>query len=402
MQERPPVLPPHSQPDQQALRLPASRPAMPAVPAGTPPPGRLRPDARRALEAAERLGATAGRTGQRSGAARTDLAVEAFAWAQARRGGALPGVQQERRAGTHATVHRVRIRDMQAARALGKAPGTYTTVESAGLRDRSQEAREEVLRLVTEELQALLREQGVGEESAVLVAGLGNWNATPDSLGPRVVGQLLVTRHLHALLPPEKRGSLRPVAAISPGVLGLTGIETSEIVSAVVRQVQPAALICVDALAAGSPQRLCATVQLADAGIQPGAGVGNVRRALNRQELGIPVIAMGVPTVIHALRLAQGALDGRGAGADGGGDEAVPVRPQAFPPLLRDAHAQATPMAGADGQGVAAAAAWMDSLIVTPKEIDVLIDDAADLLAGAVNAALHPGLDLDEVLRYIQ
>lgn len=401
MEERPSPLPPYSRPDEQSLRFPAGRPAMPARPAGVRPGPAVWLDGRRKLEAVDRMSAWNGR--QAAGVepnVRTDLALEAFQLLQAQeRAVALPGVEREQRSGTHATVHRVKITSPQASEALGKAPGTYSTVEAPGLRQRSQEAREEVGRLVAEELQELLRQQGVPANAPVLVAGLGNWNATPDSLGPRVVGQLLVTRHLHALLPPERRGSLRPVAAISPGVLGLTGIETSELVSAVARQIGPAAVICVDALAAGSPERLCTTVQLADSGIQPGAGVGNVRRALSRRELGIPVIAIGVPTVIHARRIAQ--WDGGLARRDGGRVEA-PIPAGAFPPLMRGDRAEATPMGPAGAPVSAAEPDWVNSLIVTPKEIDVFIDDAAELLAGAINTALHPGLDLDEVLRYIQ
>ena len=367
-----------------------------------PPPLSNWLDARRKVAAADRMAVGPGRRprGEQHNV-RTDLALEAFQWLQARQGdAALAGVEREQRAGTHATLHRVKITSPQASAALGKAPGTYTTIEAPGLRQRSQEARDEVARLVAQELQEFLRQQGVPANAPVLVAGLGNWNATPDSLGPRVVGQLLVTRHLQALLPPERRGSLRPVAAISPGVLGLTGIETSELVSAVVRQIGPAAVICVDALAAGSPERLCATVQLADSGIQPGAGVGNVRRALSRRELGIPVVAIGVPTVIHARRIAHWG-DGP-ARRDAGGVKQAPVRAAGFPPLLQGARSGATPMGPAGPAAPRAEPDWIDSLIVTPKEIDVFIDDAAELLAGAINAALHPGLDLDDVLRYIQ
>ncbi|MEW6047612.1 MAG: GPR endopeptidase, partial [Bacillota bacterium] len=303
-------------------------------------------------------------------------------------GAAIPGVQREQRTGRYATVQRVRITSPQGAAMLGKAEGTYTTIAAEGLRERSQQVREEVAQLVAEELSALLQQQGVPDHAAVLVAGLGNWNATPDSLGPRVVGQLLVTRHLHELLPPEKRGALRPVAAFSPGVLGLTGIETMELVAAAADRVRPAALVCVDALAAGSPERLCTTVQLVDSGIQPGAGVGNVRRALSRRELGIPVIAIGVPTVIHARRLVANGAAGPAA--------------RSFPSFFPQGRLGATEMGPAGAPRLDARPDWLASLIVTPKEIDVLIEDAAELLAGALNTALHPGLDLDEVLSYIQ
>ena len=331
---------------------------------------------------------------------RTDLAVEAYEMARAA-GGPQPadGVQVEVEQGPSVVVRRIRVISPQAAARMGKAPGTYVTVESEAFWQRSQPAREALTDAVARELGRLLEAQGVVRDAPVLVAGLGNWNATPDSLGPRVVGQLLVTRHLRDLLPPEKRGSLRPVAALSPGVLGLTGVETTELVGAVVDRLRPSAVVCVDALAAAGIDRLCSTVQLADTGIEPGAGVGNRRKGLNRQTLGVPVIAMGVPTVIHARRLtlttAPVALSATEAGPS----------LEAFPPLLRSARPDAASVAhpgAARPDGKARPVISLDRLIVTPKEIDLLIDDAAEVLAAALNAALHEGVDLDEVLQYLQ
>ncbi|HEY8487163.1 MAG TPA: GPR endopeptidase [Limnochordales bacterium] len=291
----------------------------------------------------------------------TDLADEAYALAQAAYGPAgLEGVDVQVEQLPHGVVRRFRVAAGPAAVRLGKSPGTYVTIDAPSFWQRSQPEKESLAQVVARELASLLRGLRLSPQAPVLVAGLGNWNATPDSLGPRVVQQLLVTRHLGALLPPEKRGALRPVAAISPGVLGLTGVETSELVGAVVERIRPAAVIGVDALAAASLDRLCSTVQLADAGIEPGAGVGNRRTGLNRQTLGVPVIAMGLPTVIHASRLAAGTLP--------------PVR---------------------DGQ-------LPGGLVVTPKEIDLIVDQAAELLAGAINAALHEGVHLDEVLEYLR
>lgn len=370
---------------------------MPSFSAGLPPAGSRWWAGRRLVDDVTRRRGHTRIDARRPGSPRTDLAVEAHQAVVSRSRSTVPEVETERESGRYASVHRVRITGPRGAAALGKAPGTYTTVESPQLRQRSQEAKEEVAGLVAKELAGLLRRQGVGPDAPVLVAGLGNWNATPDSLGPRVVGQILVTRHLHEMLPPEKKGSLRPVSAISPGVLGLTGIETTELVAGVVQRTQPAAVICIDALAAASPDRLCSTVQISDAGIQPGAGVGNVRRGLNRETLGIPVVAVGVPTVIHASRLG-------GVGDGWAGAPAVP--PGAFPPLLHgeDARSQAAPMvSGAPftGDGAQADDDFLATLVVTPKEIDVFIEDASEVVAGALNDALHPGLDLEEVLRSI-
>ncbi len=178
-------------------------------------------------------------------------------------------------------------------------------------------------------------------------------------------------------MPPEKRGSLRPVAAISPGVLGLTGVETTELVAAVVQRIRPACVVCVDALAAAGVERLCTTVQLSDAGIQPGAGVGNRRLGLTRDTVGVTVIAVGVPTVIHAVQLLA-SFDGEppAMGAGASRDVAAPRRMARSPRL--------------------------EHLVVTPKEIDVLIEDASKVVAGGLNAALHRGVDLEEALQFLQ
>ena len=333
-------------------------------------------------------------------APRTDLAVEAYE--QIRQGagaGELAGVEVETEQRHGVTVRRVRVSNPQAAARMAKAPGLYVTVESAAFWERSAPQREALTQAVARELGAMLAGQQVGREDPVLVAGLGNWNATPDSLGPRVVGQLLVTRHLRDWLPPEKRGALRPVAALSPGVLGLTGIETTELVAAVVDRIRPRAVICVDALAAAGVDRLCSTVQLADTGIDPGAGVGNRRKGLNRQVLGVPVIAMGVPTVIHARRLS--------AAPWAVGMEAGPAL-GAFPELLRgaggppDGPGRVGTHPGAGPGPTVRPGIDLAQLIVTPKEIDVLVEEAAEVLAAALNGALHEGVDLEETLQYLQ
>ena len=148
-------------------------------------------------------------------------------------------------------------------------------------------------------------------KGAVLVAGLGNRAMTPDAVGPLAVEHLLVTRHLISALP-NCFGSFRAVSAVTPGVLGQSGVESAEAVAALVRELQPAAVIAVDALAARRTERLCTTVQLSDTGIAPGSGVGNHRHPLNRETLGVPVIAIGVPTVIDGATLAADLLESAG------------------------------------------------------------------------------------------
>lgn len=363
-----PLAPSH-RPDAADAALAAARPHFPAPPAGLPP----------SPPHGEEPGQPDAGGGEPQAGPRTDLALEAYAaLLQAEGARQVAGVSVEEEPAGAARLRRVRIGDPAAAARLGKAPGTYSTIECPSLWERSREGQEAATELMSRELVRLLAQQGVSREAPVLVAGLGNWNATPDSLGPRVVGQLMVTRHLWELLPPEKRGALRPVAAISPGVLGLTGVETTELVAAVVQRIRPACVVCVDALAAASVERLCTTVQLSDAGIQPGAGVGNRRLGLTRETVGVAVIAVGVPTVIHAVQLLA-SFDGE------------------QPKTGRTGASR-----GVADPGRTAESPRLEHLVVTPKEIDVLIEDASKVVAGGLNAALHQGVDLEEALQFLQ
>src|SRR5690606_32007024 len=189
---------------------------------------------------------------------------------------------------------------------VGRPPGNYVTVEAPDLFKRNPDFQEQVATAVADELLRVLR---LEPEDHVFVVGLGNWNATPDALGPRVVDRLLVTRHLRDYVPEDIRGRLRPVSALAPGVLGITGIETSEIIRGIVDRVKPKAVIAIDALAARGLDRILTTVQIADTGIHPGSGVGNHRAGITRETVGVPVIAIGVPTVVHAVTIATQTVD---------------------------------------------------------------------------------------------
>lgn len=326
---------------------------------------------------------------EKRGLVYTDLVVEA----QQLLGGGLPatevqvpGLYSETQRKGSVSVTRMWVESPQAAQAIGKAPGFYSTVESTGLRERNEEVHQEISDAVAGELEQFLQRLGIGPEDPVLVVGLGNWNATPDSLGPKVVSQLLVTRHLHQMVPPEVRGGLRPLAALSPGVLGLTGIETAEIIFGVAQRVHPALVICVDALAARSTQRLGTTIQMADTGIQPGSGIGNRRFAINRDTLGIPVLAVGIPTVIHATTIVS---DGLEALAAQGGNQGLAGAGMPLPEGQKQALVEKL------------LSPFMGDLIVTPKDVDVMVEDMAKTLAAGLNAALHPSLDLSNVLQYL-
>lgn len=363
---------------------------------------------------------------------RTDLALEASEVVRSRTGRDIPGAQIEEEQTDYAKVTRMSIYSAQASRTLGKLPGHYCTIESPGLRDRDRVLQEEVSQIFAKEVSRFLTR--LAPEAMVMVIGLGNWNATPDALGPKVVNQLLVTRHLFELSPPELRQGLRPVSAIAPGVLGITGIETAEIVFALVKQVRPAMVIALDALASRSTNRLCTTIQISDTGVHPGSGVGNRRIGLTPESLGVPVLAVGVPTVVHAVTLISDALEALGS-AGAAAPEPAPAEAQApaaqgpgpfanIGRFLAGSPEEGSQSGDGANQSEAQAAARSSpgisrpprrpeelmellgpetgGLIITPRQIDLFIHDVAKVLAGGLNAALHPDIELSDVMRYLQ
>ena len=226
---------------------------------------------------------------------RTDLALEE----QERLGkeGTAEGVRCRSWETRHIRMSEIWIESDAAALAFHKPVGTYRTMEM----------NEEQLRSGKETCIEALRDsliQMIPQKASVLVVGLGNRGVTPDAIGPSVLRRVLVTRHLAGVLP-ELAGLLRQVCSIAPGVLGETGLESAEIVRGIVAQVRPECAIVIDALASARPERLCRSIQISDCGIIPGSGVGNNRRALNRETLGIPVFAIGVPTVCDLRSLMQ-------------------------------------------------------------------------------------------------
>lgn len=268
---------------------------------------------------------------------RTDLAVEAR---QMRGSGALAGVREgsESRRGTR--IELVEVLDERGAEALGKPVGTYLTLTPPRRFALDPQAFSDAALTLSESLRELL----APARGLVLAVGLGNPSVTPDSLGPLTVRRMLATRHLKGS---PRFENVRPVAAVEAGVAGTTGIESGELVAALTRELRPAAVIAVDALAARSAERLCATFQLTDTGVTPGSGVGNARRELSRATLGVPVIALGVPTVIEAGTLAE-------------------------------------ELSGAETE--------RGDFFVTPRDVDSKVADAAKLAAAALNLALHEGL----------
>lgn len=287
---------------------------------------------------------------------RTDLAVESEALHRETAPCALPGVRETQKNERGFGVTVLEVLDEAGERALGKPRGRYITVELDALIRREENAFADACAVLGEQLRALLP-TGCG---GCLVVGLGNRDITPDAIGPATVDCVMVTRHLKSELPGEFPG-LRPVAAVCAGVLGTTGIESGELVRAVAERLRPDAVIAVDALASRAPERLCRTVQIADTGIVPGSGVGNARKALNKETLGVPVIAVGVPTVVDAATLAL------------------------------DLAAKSGVQLDADAFGA------VGSMIVTPREIDKNVHDAAKLIGYAINLALHEGIAIADI-----
>lgn len=291
-------------------------------------------------------------------ARKLDLALEARDLA-APDGAALNGVRVREETLHGFPLTRVEILDEDGARTLGKPVGTYLTLELDALpRD-----RDDVLRAARAVAAALWSLDALPQDGPVLVAGLGNRAVTPDRLGPQTTDRLLVTRHLAACLP-DRFGTLRPVAALAAGVTGTTGMESGELIGAVADRLAPACLIAVDALAARRQERVCRTIQLSDTGIVPGSGVGNARMALDRAHLGIPVLAVGVPTVVDAATLCLDLLDGA-EGFD--------------PAVFRREGAE-----------------WF----VTPRTIDTETEVLSKILGWGISAALHVDFSVEEVEKW--
>jgi spore protease len=321
---------------------------------------------------------------------RTDLAVEAREMYRKKISSEIevPGVNVEKSGNSDVVVTRVKITSDEGANAMGKPIGSYITIEAPQLRENGKELGDEVLRTVSGEIRGIMN---LDKKSTVLVVGLGNWNVTPDSLGPKVVSYLMVTRHLIEYIPEQVDERLRPVCAVAPGVLGLTGIETGEIIKGVVEKINPSLVIAIDALASRKMDRISTTIQIADTGINPGSGVGNKRMGLSHETLGVPVIAIGVPMVVDAATMANDTID-----------------------LMIDS------MLNEAGEGTVfydtlnkmdrnekfmlireVLSPYIGELMVTPKDIDAIVRDTSKIIANSINLALHEDLTLEDVNKYL-
>ena len=261
----------------------------------------------------------------------------------------------------------VRIDSERDAQNMGRPRGVYLTLTCPQTMSIALETR----RALAHELAAALADMLPKARKSVLVVGLGNRNVTPDSLGPRTAERVLVTRHMAGCLPEDVLRDMASVSAASPGVLGVTGMETAEILRGMVAHVQPDAVIAIDALAARSSSRIASTIQIADTGITPGSGVGNHQKALDERTLGVPVIAVGVPLVVYASTIASDALC-----------------------ALGDGEMEEERIAACVEQVVSER---LGEMVVTPREVDALVERMAGVLADGINQALQPALTGAEI-----
>lgn len=284
-------------------------------------------------------------------AARTDLASEAHEMCRSEAGAVseIDGVSSSVEHNGKIIVTRVNITNENGSKRLGKAIGRYITIEAPNLKY-DEEEYNTVCDIICEELRVMSE---VKSDDITLVAGLGNSKITPDALGVRVIDDLMVTHHIKRYMADMLDNNISNVCAITPGVLGTTGIETVEIVKGITDRLKPNLVIAVDALAAADIRRVSTTVQISDTGIQPGSGVGNNREGLNEETLGTKVIAIGVPTVIDAATISK-------------------------EPIPDD----------------------LSPLMVTTKDIDLVIDRMAKTVANGINLAMHKGITLDEIAAY--
>ena len=315
---------------------------------------------------------------------RTDLAIEAREIYKAEQKDEVPGVFVEKEDVSGVLVTRVKITTDEGAKALDKAIGTYITLEIPDISVNNAELFEAAARAVSDEINKLA---GKKDDRVTLVAGLGNREITPDSLGPRVVSSLVVTRHLFHNMPESIPDTMSSVCAMAPSVLGLTGIETGEIVKGVSARINPDLIIAVDALMSRAVSRVCTTIQITDTGISPGSGVGNRRKALDKSTLGVPVIAIGVPMVVDAATIANDSIDRvidvLVESTEQGGE---------FYRLLKSVDREEKYRLIKE-----TISSPEESLIVTPKEIDKVAERMAKIVANGINYCLHENITAEEI-----
>lgn len=287
---------------------------------------------------------------------RTDLALEARNLGDKN----IDGISEEVYTEDNLKITKITINNENAASKIGKPQGEYITIEFPDLSENVKDSTQRT-KLISKYIENLIPSQGL-----ILVVGLGNSNITPDALGPKVAKSILATRHITGeIAKTTGLDNLRAVAVMAPGVLGQTGIETSELILSLVKKIKPTAVIVIDALASKDSKHLGSTIQISNSGISPGSGVGNSRPAISKDTIGVPVISIGVPTVVDASTLAFDIVSRTNSNYN---DIEQSIQPHG------------------------------KQMMVTPREIDDLIDHASKLLSMAINCALQPLFSINDLI----
>lgn len=308
---------------------------------------------------------------------RTDLALEATEICE-EQSTALDGVVVDTKELEDCTITTVEIINEIGSKIMNKEIGKYITLESDLMKFDDDDSREKVINYLKDELIEIF---GTDQSKKTLIIGLGNWNITSDALGPRAVSKTLVTRHIFKNYNKDYDADFSEVAALSPGVMGITGIETVEIVKSIVDKIKPDRVVAIDALASRKMDRVNSTIQISTGGIAPGGGVGNKRKALDKSYLGVDVIAIGVPTVVDAATLTIDVLDLAI-------DNLIEVSQEnsEFYKMLTKLKEEEKYQLIKDSLDP-----YDKNLIVTPKDIDETIENLAIIISEGLNRSLHPG-----------
>lgn len=305
-----------------------------------------------------------------------DLAVEARDLVRGATGQEIQGVEEKVENISNIKITTIIIKTEQAVQTMGRPIGTYVTIESPPLKINDPYVKEDIVQAMDKSMKLLVNNR-LQPGQTVLLVGLGNWRATPDALGPKFIQYSPITRHYHQYAPDALVQGMRPTCGIAPGVLGITGLETFEVIKGIVESVKPAIIIAVDALAAQNVDRIGTTIQMSNTGIQPGGGVGNTRHALTEQDLGVPVIAIGCPTIVNAAVITN---------------QAIHRFCQRSGAMFNDLEANNSVKDILSHFG--------GNLSVTPKEIDEIIENTARIMAMGVGTSLFPGISQEQLELY--
>lgn len=351
---------------------------------------------------------------------RTDLAVEMKEMVSEQKAYAeeIPGVRSQDFTIEGICVNHIEI-TAEGEKHIQKSQGNYITIFSDAVKKNDTKSQQQTIKVLASELKKLLQKNQLRQDSKALIVGLGNWNVTPDALGPLAIEKVLVTNHLFELDFETVASGYRPVAAISPGVMGVTGLETSDIVLSVISKFKPDIVIVIDALASRSIERINETIQITDTGIHPGSGVGNKRKEISKRTLGVPVIAIGVPTVVDAVTIASDTLDYLLKHMGRQWQEKDLPRKKLIPTMLRrndqlsdddlpDKEKRTTFLGLVGNLSEDEKRSLLQevltplnkNMMVTPKEIDSYMKDMAHIIASGINLAMHENVSSDDGAAY--